>query len=634
AGNGTTQIAGEVTNSAEIATNLVVDNSGELTTATSGLTTANDIVNDGLITFNDTVDGALGQNIVKDTTAGTVEIAAADGVSIDLNGKTITDNNIKLTSGTLTGADASGDLDLTSATSIIANGGTINVQDNMAGDIALGTVNTDDAALNVAIDLDVEGTGGNGADIITATVSDATNGINISDINLITDGALSLASQIEIGSTDDLGLVVTPSYIEGENIGKIALDTKTDGGKTYLTLAHYSVEDAIDSSITNKEYTMTANETVDGAHDLGGSALAIDGDGNTITGTNDASISTTVLQTLGLKDTTVTNVELHNEGTLNLEGTNSVGDISDNATAAVGEVNVKEGTTTFLGNIVQKVLNIGGLGSNAEAQTSASNIQTTDDVNVGALGNLKLTEGELTVDVAGNGTTQIAGDVTNSAEIATGVVVDSDVILTNFATGGIISGDVSNEGAIANAGIISGDVANEPSGEISNSGTISGGVFNEGEITNIGDGTISGSIVNTEDGSISSNASNLTSVTAIQNDGVLTLTGGSIQQNIAKYTEGDGFVVVDAGEGSVTLNGKTVTDNSYVLKSGTFDITDGANADLSIENVFAEGGTLGIQDGLTGTTTLTNIDTSEAALKVAIDLDINSQTVDNLTSAG
>ena len=73
------------------------------------------------------------------------------------------------------------------------------------------------------------------------------------------------------------------------NIGTIRFTKHADANGVYLLTAHGSLTDAILSSVTSKNYTMSGNETVgntttDNPLTLGGTSLEIEASGFTISG--------------------------------------------------------------------------------------------------------------------------------------------------------------------------------------------------------------------------------------------------------------------------------------------------------------------------------------------------------------
>jgi len=236
-GAGTTTVTGAVDNAASIANDIVVASGAALTTATSGLTTTNTITNNGTLTFNDTVDGVIGADISGAT--GTVEIAAADGKTIDLNGKTIAANELKLTSGNFYAGTAGGNVDLdTNIGSVVANGGTLDVQDGAMGTISLGTVDLSSADLNVAIDADFT-TGAVGtADVLDATSVSGSNNIAVTNVlfagdPIETNFSAQVATGAAIGAVDMTNTTI--SGISG-SVGDLLITYDNVSG--YMTGEH------------------------------------------------------------------------------------------------------------------------------------------------------------------------------------------------------------------------------------------------------------------------------------------------------------------------------------------------------------------------------------------------------------
>lgn len=132
-GAGTTKVTGDVgfaNTTTAISQAVNIESTGKLTADTANLT-GTSITNDGTLKFNNSANGLIGQNISGTTASsnGIVEIDIADNIKIGLNGKSITDNNVKLTSGIFdvaANANPNGNIDISSM-GLIANGGTLSV---------------------------------------------------------------------------------------------------------------------------------------------------------------------------------------------------------------------------------------------------------------------------------------------------------------------------------------------------------------------------------------------------------------------------------------------------------------------------------------------------------------------------
>ena len=343
------------TGSGSITGDITIAKESTLKTASDKVTDSNGLTNDGTLVFNNSADGDINQDISGSGTSstGVVEIAAGNDVTVDMNGKTITNNTIKLTSGTLyTGDSTTGNVDL-SGTTIEANGGTLSVQDGKTGTIKLGTVDTatNGKDLNVAIDADFmhnyttndRGIVGS-ADVISATSVTGTNKIHVSDIKLSWDTSADPAETnqhpigteftAQIADSATKGAIdltntttsITPGYRTGA--GNILLTYNSSTG--YLTGIHSTLNDAITSSVDTKMYYMDVMDgdtplyttVIDGPKTLNGNSLSITTSGNNITSVtagNDGIVignASRILSIIGTNpDTTQPNTTISGFGT-------------------------------------------------------------------------------------------------------------------------------------------------------------------------------------------------------------------------------------------------------------------------------------------------------------------------------
>ena len=279
-------------------------------------------------------------------------------------------------------------------------------------------------------------------------------------------------------------------------------------------------------------------------------------------------------------------------GTLKLTGTNTFNNNTTIGNAVALEV-YSEGTQTF---------------------ANASSIET-DFSNAGKV---IFKSGEIGVNISNSsGTTEIAGDVTNSAAIGQNVNVTSG-ILTN-ASGGSVSGtttissdatvlntagilaDVTNGGTLTVSGGHTGAVTNNNSmtvsgtdntgvGAVTNNKTLSitGGIVASVNNANAANsvatqsaGTVLGNITNAGAYSISGGLINGT----VSNSGSLTVSGGTISavNNTATGTNGvfqsNGTVTSVNNTGKYDLTGGTITN--YSQSTGNLYISNGASLAIS-----------------------------------------------------
>ena len=315
------------------------------------------ITNDGNLIFNDANGGSLAQNVAGSSSAsnGIVDIAIASDKTFSLNGKTIANNEVKLSSGTFdvtSLADSSHNINVSAVgKGIIAGTGILSAQDGYTGKITIGNIDTSASDLNVAIDLDLVNSK---ADYLSKTGTwTGSNEINFKNIALTVDAGSKTPDDIRVADTsiNINNLELGQTTVTGTNIGNLMLTLTSKADGTYLQTKHSDLTNAITSSIATKAYVLGGDESFTNAVDpvaLGGTSLSITGGGYTITGSvagNDGisvaadktlSISNATLDgfgtaltnaangTINLTDVTFTNnttSDVDNSGTLNLAGT-------------------------------------------------------------------------------------------------------------------------------------------------------------------------------------------------------------------------------------------------------------------------------------------------------------------------
>ena len=582
-----------------------------------------DIINDGTLTFNNTANnGIIVKNIKGSTTLshGIIEIAVQDGVAISLNGKSITDNDVKLTSGIFdvtSNADDDGNINISSM-GLISGNGILNVQDGETGNITLGTVATGTGDytknLNVAIDTNFatnttetdSGITGH-ADVISVASLTGDGKIHISDIRMTADPiATEMTAQVATGDTAIENLDFTNTTISNmsDSVGSLLLSYDNDTNsatKGYLTAVHSDLTNAITSSITTKMYSMGGSEPAIDNLTLGGTSLSITTNGHDIVSTSSSadgikiansgqtlSITGTLDSSSGNPETTIsgfktaidnskggtvnlTNIELNenttdiqNEGTLNLNGRNTVNTIADNTTPT-GTTNVKSGTS-IIDTITQKIVEI-FTGAKLETETVTASEQVKN------AGDLTITGASNSSKITGNGTTEFTNNVNNSGDISQGTVKVADG-KTLTTTGDITTDNLTNGGTVT---LNSADTTLTIKGGTSDTPTTVGGTINgtgstkiEGNAQN--NGTIASAVEIAASGKLSTNANDVTGVITNNATGGLTLTGGTIQNTI----EGTGSTVIS---GTVLNNkdavGKSI-DNAVTITS-TGNLTTAAD---------------------------------------------------------
>ena len=637
-----TPVAAILTNNATIDAVINITSQGALTTATSGLTTTSDIKNDGLLKFTDTTaTGTIAQNIIKSTSGGTVEIAGGENTVFSLaSGKSITNQTLKLTSGTYNAGTATGAVYLTNFTSIIANGGTLSVQDSHASDVNLGKINTDASALKIAIDADLANTQGDTLKL-AEELGTAPKNIQISSIRAISDPT---ATVFEFQIADDntkAHIDMTSTTISSADgltpsIGNLLLTYDSSSGK--LKGTHSNLASAITSTIPTKVYSMTASSTEQiGALTLGGGSLSITGNGSSIissttpapsadpavpaingitlgaatqqlsiTGATIGSetnyfataINNEIGGTVDLTDVTFkgNTTDVANAGTLNTKGTNSI-----NTITGAGTMNVKDGTTTVNTSLAQGTVNVGD--SSVDPATNATlvskcalNVTTLD---VKTAGSKFTNEGGTTATPAAITTLTNAGTVENKGQLTVGTF-DNNNILSNASDSVLTATTINNSGSITNAaagsgtgsvaGVIAAAITNDDDGaSITNAGTITGSITNTADKNNItitNSGTITGNVNNGNGtGNVITN-----SATGLIQSGTLTNAGGTVNNTAG------GLISSAIVNNSGTLNTLASRVTGGVTNDGTVRLTGNSTAT-------PDTGTLGsnISNGTAGT---------------------------------
>jgi len=453
-GAGVTNITGEVTNTANktIANAVEITNTGKLTTATNTLTSSTTTKNAGTLVFNNTADGALGQSIADNAgTHGTVEINVTDGKTIDMNGKTITNNIIKLTSGTLKTGSTDGNIDLSGVDKIEANGGTLSVQDGKTGTIKLGNVDTSASDLKVAIDADftegstrdTDGVYIGSADKLSLASGKAvtgTNKIKISDIKIAdtpdhsTDPyATEFKAQIADDSVkNSVDLSSTTLKLSGitDDAGDLLI-SYNDG---WINGKHTDLKNAITSSIEQKMFLMAdgnlSSETAD--LQLGGTSLSVTTNGNNITGNDSISIKLAsddqILSIIGTNsDTTQPNTTISGfdtaidntaGGRVNLTDVTMTGNTKDIINN--GEIDTTTTPATENGVYLAGTNNINSI---VDSDGTHTHGQTTVEAGTSTIGTIQ----QKSVTVAAGAT----ANLTNVDNVATGdgITNDGDLVL-------------------------------------------------------------------------------------------------------------------------------------------------------------------------------------------------------------
>ena len=611
---GTTVIDnGTVTNSADIQTKVEITDDGALKTATTGLSNTSDIKNDGTLTFNDTTAGdvTINSSVVKNTTGtGTLEIAAGADTNVVLaSGKTISDNSIKFTSGTFnvtSMADANHNINLSPDAGInglIANGGTLSVQDAQIGNINLGNrIDVTNSDLKLDMDLDLVSTTAS-ADTLSGTIylKSGDNGIAIDNLRLTTDAGYQIPVDVKVANAD-LGDNIKIDHLSVSNNAQVGslLITKndfsvTDG--TSLHIEHSDLDNAITSTVAHKAYVMGDNVVGNssGALKMNGETLSISGGTNdTMTGEDPAKdgidvnghsltlnnmnvegFDTAIVNTTSGGEVTLNNVtmtgnataDVENTQTLNAKGTNTI----DTIVGTGGATNVNSGTTTVKNKLEQQELAIGDLTESTDGKFVNDGTVTVDFLDV-------ITAGSEFENSVGQ-TATINSGLSNSG------TVDNDGTLT--------AKSIDNDGTIENSNLLSVTDGIDNAGEIinQNGGSIFADIDNvedNSSITNAADSSITGDIINTsgKDNIRISNAGTITgdinngngANNVLTNDATGLITGGTVTNaggTVNNTAGGEIASVVDNKSGTVNTNADKVTGG--VQNDGTVNLIGGAD---------------------------------------------------------
>lgn len=585
------------------ATPLVFDNNGSFTqntltivngkfaTNTDNLHIINDIVNDGTLAFNNTTNGSIGQNIKGSTPTsnGIVEIAAADGVKVSLNKKSITDNYVKLTSGIFdvtSNADADGNIDISSM-GLISGDGTLNLQDNKAGTIKLGDIKTgagtDAKDLNVAIDMHFV-TGADdidyAADVISVNSLTGNGKIHVSDIKMskdeetvpVTPPSERMSVQVATGDDAIANMDFTGTTIT--NIDKtsssILLEydnvvTSPTAGYLIVSSTPATLANAVTSFVNVKLYAMGVDETgavIDETIDdlvLHGDQLAVTTNGADILSTSgdkskdgifiaDSEETLSFYGTLdesGNPETKIsgfkTAIDNSSGGTVHLENIEMSGNTTDVLNAGTFNLagtnkveTIVDDTTEPMGstNIVGGTSTIGSINQkavnilpDAELNIDADKLSATDGVD--NWGKLNLGSGNLA--------SNIFESQSDPKQSVTNIV--GDVTNTSGKTIAQKSITIANSASLttdadkvtADDGITNSGTLNFTGGSLASDVTGTGTTNIKGNVENVSRATITQKEINIDNtASLTSFAGNLIATDGISNSGKLTLSEGEL----------------------------------------------------------------------------------------------------------
>ena len=547
------------TGTGSITGDITIAKESTLKTASDKVTDSNGLTNDGTLIFNNSADGDINQNISgsSETSTGVVEIAAGNDVTVDMNGNTITNNIIKLTSGTLKATgDSDGNVYLTAADKIEANGGTLSVQDGQTGTITLGDVDITTKDLSVKIDADFT-TGSRDTDNVFIGSADTlslasgksvtgTNKIKISDIKIadISDHSTDpYATEFKAQIADDTiknSVDLSSTTLKLSGITNEAGDLLISYNDGWINGKHTDLKNAITSSIEQKMFSMSDGDLSGEASDLqlGGTSLSVTTNGNNITGNNSISI---VLASGGQ--------------TLSITGTNSDPEQPNTTISGFGTaINNTAGGTVILTNVTMSgnTTDVDNSGDNAGA-VNLNGVTATNIINDG--------EGTNGVFLTGTNSINSIVDKDSSSTHGQTTITNGTATITTLKQKGV----TVNAGATANLT------------DITKASTGSDGITNNGDLV-IADGDATTPVTN----------NNTIKSTSTTGHAKTTIAAGSNITNNADITQKE--VVVSAGDESTTpaTPAAKLTNNS-TINADTINVNDSAELNNNSNIAAADG---------------------------------------------
>ncbi|MDD3923048.1 MAG: autotransporter domain-containing protein [Endomicrobiaceae bacterium] len=538
---------GTVTNNGEItADNIYIDSDAVLLTTnildTTGSTGG--IHNNGLLQVNVSSTGTVNNANIIDGT-GNFEILD-NTIFTQQTDKTITQNSITISTNA----------------SLTANADDLIVSDKIYNDGSLtltGFSNINDNEITGTGDLFINDLIQNRKNINqeNLTIYDAMSLFNI-------EGAtITLTDNLLIGSLAGLQNDGVLNVVNGVNNGSIVYGTTSEGiiniSGNFINNGNMGQEELHISS----SGSVTSNASNSNIHQ------GISNDG-------------ALIFTGGTSDDNITGT-----GTLTFNGTE--GGLTNTADINQFTVNITSGTFNNISVSLITATNI-DIASGATLSTDIDDIDTyTNGGSINNAGLLQINaDGTNLNGIQGSGNLEIASgyDVTNSSSIVQNIFSNSGNF-TNDTNGTVEVSSFTNHGTVSNQNIIDATyLANRPSATIINDGIINiNGGINEGTIDRaggVGFGTMTvtaGTFYNTgyieqysliikDGGHLVTNAGVLLLDTGyITNDSLLTLTGGTIGQNIY-------------GSGTLAIEGD-VSNNNFIQQSA-LNVVSGISSDFNI----------------------------------------------------
>ena len=354
-------------------------------------------------------------------------------------------------------------------------------------------------------------------------------------------------------------------YASGGNISVASGSLNIAGGSYINSGANLSLGSGATLAQTGGNVTINSGDSIDS-----GTISATGGNLSFTGGTHTIKSGSNITNNFGVSGGTVTfatanslNTSLSNSASVAFNG----GTLDNNVTGT--------GNTTFNNTV-----------------TNTGSVSQTAVTNNGALTNNGAISANLTNSntIAGNGsiTTKTGGTSSNNGTIAQNSLTNNGTFTSNgqiTLTSGLTNNATFDNNALLLTSVSNTDTLNSTAtnlgGDVSNSGTLNleGGtlsvaITNTNGVTHISDdldnqGSISQKDILVDAGKVvTSNASDMTAVNAIDNDGIITYTAGTTDNTII----GDGRIVIT---GYVTntgdINQTQVNNSSVFINNGTVD---------------------------------------------------------------
>ena len=391
---------GNLTTTGENTGNVTFTSAGSITANTT-INSAADIVMNAHGAITNTGSLTAGNKVNVNTDAGDIELGGdvtaqkdvivhSDKGAIEISGTvTATDNDVNITSGsgaiTTTGAISGGnDVKVDTVSGDITAGGDLTGKNNVTIHSGVGTIKVSGTV--TATDNDVNITSGSGAITTTGAISGG------NDVNVTT-----ASGAINIGSEAGKGNVTANKNINIDtNAGDITLNGKVNSinGFTHIAAGTYD-----DTGVTTDD---KGNVTVNGEIASGDEVIV-----NAVNGS--ITVNGTTTANNGNVETTV-----NGDGNINLNGTvtASSGDVTATVT---GEGDIITGDAASVsGTDITFTTNIGNITTGSDL-TAGKNVDL--NVNTGNItfdGDVTANDGNITIDITGNGNLKDAENANNT----------------------------------------------------------------------------------------------------------------------------------------------------------------------------------------------------------------------------